>query len=519
MEIEGKKVNIDHSQHIDHAHHPIHHAKQVNWMKLGIAVGILAVIILGIFWIVGINNGKNIAAGDTAQIAYTIKYDDKVISNTTQLQIGSIAKSFGFLTDKLDSELGNLSLNQEKTITLSAADAFGEYDSSKWIVEDRTSIIGNTSIQEINRTFDISPADFSQVFGENPVLNKAYPSNTMILWNTKVIAVSNDTAKLSIENPKGENLTLDKVRIVEIVDVLADKIKVRLTAIPQIVSTASGNYTIIIDGIYIKATWTPTVGDDIAYGYGTVKVLSYNETSVVLDGNNPLAGKNVTITLKVASVVKKVSTSSSASSSTPTPKIPGAPTAQAFVFAYCPYGLQFEKALLPVYNLLKSKANIEIVYIGAMHGPFEEKESLRQLCIQNIYGEDGLMNYLAQFDINSAIGNCGGADSCLNPLISDIMSQQGIDVDKINTCMQNDAPALYAADEATASSAGVSGSPTFILNGAQVNVNRDSESIKKAICDAFTTQPSECSQTLSSTASSPGFGADSSSSSSGTQCG
>jgi hypothetical protein len=194
------------------------------------------------------------------------------------------------------------------------------------------------------------------------------------------------------------------------------------------------------------------------------------------------------------------------------------PKVQAFIFSYCPYGLQFEKALIPAYDLLKTTADIDIVAIGAMHGEFEHVESLRQLCIEKNYGRDKLFSYLKAFDENSDIGSCSGTDSCVNPLIEKIYTTLGIDKAKIATCMEKDAPALYDAQGNLSQSLGVSGSPTFVINGAQVQVSRTPEAIKTAICDAYTTAPSVCNQTLSSSAMTPGFGA-SAGTSTGSSCG
>lgn len=187
------------------------------------------------------------------------------------------------------------------------------------------------------------------------------------------------------------------------------------------------------------------------------------------------------------------------------------PTAEAYVFAYCPYGLQFEKALSSVYQTLKSKADISVVFIGAMHGEFEHQESLRQLCIQKNYGTDKLWQYLDKFTVSSDIGNCANsayADSCTGSIVDGIMSSLGIDKAKITSCMPTDGETLYKADQAKASAAGVSGSHTFAVNGVQVNVGRSSSEIQAAICSAFNNAPSvECSKALSSTQTSAGFGA------------
>ena len=194
------------------------------------------------------------------------------------------------------------------------------------------------------------------------------------------------------------------------------------------------------------------------------------------------------------------------------------PKVEAFVFSYCPYGLQFEKALAPVYTLLKNKADINLVFIGAMHGEYEKQESLRQLCIQKNYGKDKLWTYLNKFMVDSAIGSCSSNEACSKPLVEAIMKGLSIDVAKINACMPADGFTLYNADGARAQALGIGGSPTFVINGVEVSVGRTPDAIKKVVCDAFTTSPAECSQTLSTSAMSAGFGA-SAGASTGASCG
>ncbi|MFA6022777.1 MAG: thioredoxin domain-containing protein [Candidatus Pacearchaeota archaeon] len=213
--------------------------------------------------------------------------------------------------------------------------------------------------------------------------------------------------------------------------------------------------------------------------------------------------------------------SSSSTETTATTEVPKSdkPIVEAYIFSYCPYGTQFEKALVPAYNLLKSKADINIVAIGAMHGEYEHIESLRQVCIEKNYGRDKLFSYLKAFNENAAIGSCSGKDTCVNPLIQTIFTSLSIDKAKIDSCMAKDAEAIYSQQNAKATSLGIGGSPTFVINGVQVQVSRTPEAIKQAICNAYNTAPSECSQTLSTSSPSAGFGGSTSSSAStGAQC-
>ncbi|MBI2629543.1 thioredoxin domain-containing protein [Candidatus Pacearchaeota archaeon] len=190
------------------------------------------------------------------------------------------------------------------------------------------------------------------------------------------------------------------------------------------------------------------------------------------------------------------------------------PKVEAFVFSYCPYGLQFEKALLPVYKILKDKADIDIVFIGAMHGEYEKVESLRQLCVKKLYGNDKLWSYLEQFNADTKIGACGSDANCSVPFIDAIYTKAGIDKTRVNTCMKNDAEALYQADVDKANSLGISGSPTFVINDVETQSGRSPSEVQAVICSAFNSAPEECNQTLSNQQATAGFGTGTSASSS-----
>jgi hypothetical protein len=215
-------------------------------------------------------------------------------------------------------------------------------------------------------------------------------------------------------------------------------------------------------------------------------------------------------------------TSDTTNTQTPTPQeVPktSKPVVELFVFSYCPYGLQMEKAFAPVYDLLSKKADIKIRQIGAMHGEFEKIEAERQLCIVNQYNTDKLWAYLKAFDTNTTIGSCNGEATCVTPKINAIYTKLGISASKIDTCMKDKGEDLYNAEVEYSSSKQVSGSPTVFINGVDAQLNRSPDEVKTVICNAFTTVPTtECSKNLSTTAASPGFGESTASSSTGAQC-
>jgi hypothetical protein len=193
------------------------------------------------------------------------------------------------------------------------------------------------------------------------------------------------------------------------------------------------------------------------------------------------------------------------------------PIVELYVFTYCPYGLQMEKAILPVVNLLGNNIDFKIRQIGAMHGEHEKVEAIRQLSIEALY-PDKFLAYVSAFAEDTSIGSCNGNATCLTPKLSALYTKLGMDASKINAYMTSNGESLYNAEVTNAQSKGASGSPTLIINGVTSQATRSPEGIKGVICNAFNNVPSVCSQTLSTTQPSAGFGSGTSSSTSSASC-
>jgi len=210
---------------------------------------------------------------------------------------------------------------------------------------------------------------------------------------------------------------------------------------------------------------------------------------------------------------------------TVSPEVPkqDKPDVKLFVMAYCPYGLQAQKMFLPVYDLLKDKAEMGVYFVNyVMHEKKEIDENLRQYCIQKEEKEK-------YYDYLSCFVKAGEFEKCL--------SETNIDIEKMGNCvsetdkefnvttlyddkstwLNGNYPKFNVYDDLN-KKYGVQGSPTIVINDKVVDVNpRSPEKFKEVICQAFNSPPEECSQTLSNTAFSPGFGLEASSSSGG-QC-
>jgi protein-disulfide isomerase len=201
------------------------------------------------------------------------------------------------------------------------------------------------------------------------------------------------------------------------------------------------------------------------------------------------------------------------------------PIVELFVMAYCPYGTQMEKGIIPAVEALKDKIDFKIKFVYyAMHGQKEVNENTVQYCIQNEQNNKYL-NYLTCF-LNSS-----DSTSCL--------TKAGIDKTKLNSCVaaadkqfnitanfNNQSSWLsgqypmYNVNLADNQKYQVGGSPTLVINGEEIQAARDPASLLATICSGFNTKPTECNTQLPSTTPSAGFGYDASASGSTTaQCG
>ena len=209
--------------------------------------------------------------------------------------------------------------------------------------------------------------------------------------------------------------------------------------------------------------------------------------------------------------------------------------------SYCPYGLQAQKMFLPVYDLLKNKAEMGVYFVNyIMHEKQEIDENLRQYCIQKEQ-KDKYYNYLSCFvkdgDFNKCLTEANIDKNKMNSCISATDTQYKITEgynDK-STWVSGQYPKFGVNDNLN-QQYGVGGSPTIVINDTVVvtdqqycpggnikcavisNLDRSPEKFKEIVCNAFTNLPSECSQTLSSEASSPGLGTGTDSSGSSGGC-
>ena len=176
------------------------------------------------------------------------------------------------------------------------------------------------------------------------------------------------------------------------------------------------------------------------------------------------------------------------------------PKVELFIWSYCPYGVQAQWPLAEVAKLLSGSADFSTALYYDGHGAFETQQNKIQECIQEL--EPGkYWNYAAKF-VTDIYPKCGASKdiACDKTESVKLMTSLGINSEAVLSCVTTKGESLIEAASTAAQDYGVTGSPTLFINGVKVNVARNAEAFKTAVCDAFNTAPAACTTTLDSSA-------------------
>ena len=203
------------------------------------------------------------------------------------------------------------------------------------------------------------------------------------------------------------------------------------------------------------------------------------------------------------------------------------PMLGAYIVARCPFGLQMQRAMADAVKNVPALAQyIKVMYIGSvsgsslvsMHGAAEATENLRQICVR----EEQPQKYWNYIACQMKSGDTAGCEV-----------STGLDSAKLNACVSSPDRGLAFAkkDFDLNVKYNISGSPTLILNGAQVSESnfggRSSDGVKSIVCAGFNSKASFCSTKLntaeaaasfSSAYSSPGSSGTGNSGATGANC-
>jgi len=177
-----------------------------------------------------------------------------------------------------------------------------------------------------------------------------------------------------------------------------------------------------------------------------------------------------------------------------------------FVMGLCPYGLQTEKAFIPVVDLLGDDLVFSVKFCNyTVHGVNESLEQLRQYCIQKHY-PGRFMDYLECF-----VGG-GGSVDCLSAAginegrvlvcMDELDGRYGI-LDDVNQRRGLPSFPLFQDDVVEY---GVDSSPTLVIDGGVVSYfDRSPAALLELICGYYDVKPSGCYHKLSSQTPRVGF--------------
>jgi hypothetical protein len=235
---------------------------------------------------------------------------------------------------------------------------------------------------------------------------------------------------------------------------------------------------------------------------GSVPVYATLDGSVIISGD----------AFKTNETVVKDTTPTTPADTTPAVVKADKPKAEAFVMSFCPYGLQFLKAYVPVMELLGNKADLSVNFVSyMMHGGKELDGNNYIYCVQKEY-KANLTAYLRcsveNGDYTGCVKKTGLDEAKVGTCIVDLDAKYNLSklFNNQSTWAGGQYP-LYPVEADLNDKYGVQGSPTFVLNGQQVSVSRTANAIKSAICASFNTPPAECETNLSTAAETAGVGA------------
>jgi hypothetical protein len=205
-----------------------------------------------------------------------------------------------------------------------------------------------------------------------------------------------------------------------------------------------------------------------------------------------------------ATVNSAVTNSSTASSATGSsyPKS-DTPTAELYIFSYCPAGTAALSSFAQAAKAMNdSTADFRVKFFSNMHGDHEKQQNMIQECIQSM-AKSKYWDYAIQYtqNIYPLCGPSGDAECDKNESIK-LMNSLGINSTAVISCVADNGTQFYQSDQNDAGILQLQYSPSVVINGVYIgNADRSPEGLKNLICNAFTTPPAMCNQTLSTSAS------------------
>jgi len=236
---------------------------------------------------------------DRLILNYTIELENGsvVFSGEDAFLLGYIGQALS-LSDKIDSELENVSVGEEVVVELDVEDALGEYNEDLVVEINRTERVERRS--EIDKLVTIPVLEFEQEFGESPELNLTVRFGDLP-WDYKVVSIFNGEVVVSQEVEVGQIAEVNDLFFVRIAEVIGNKVVTMLTAENQTLDLDTGTLEVTTGPVYIELKLTPVIGERIILGNDVRpgKVLSYDSEKIVLDYNPDFVGEKLVFRARI----------------------------------------------------------------------------------------------------------------------------------------------------------------------------------------------------------------------------
>ncbi len=258
--------------------------KKKNFIPLVIGVVVLAVLL---FLLITQFTKTKISQGDTVTLDYTLYVDGKVFDTSLQdvgVKVGLQKQTYSPLTFILgdgklipgfEEQVIGMNKGENKKFSLSFDKAYGP-------VRQELFFRGLKRDLNVTKYSIINKTSYNGLFEGEPQVGKILKYD-LLPWNLKIVEVNSSTVKI-------ENLLN-----------VGDKVKLNSVDWSSVVTSVGDEFIIIRQD--------PQLGQGMALPtpIGTLvgKVIAFNETSFDVDGNHPLAGKDLIFEVNVKNVQKK----------------------------------------------------------------------------------------------------------------------------------------------------------------------------------------------------------------------
>ncbi len=202
--------------------------------------------------------------GDIVQIGYTGRLQDGTVFNSGN---HTFVVGTGEVISGIDRAVTGMIIGEGKTVTIPPEEAYGDYD------QENVRVL--PLVQELSRMANITEEMFKLTFDEGPIVDRLYSIRGMD-WLIRVIDIQNQTVVYRQEAEEGE--------VFDLVD---------------LVGNIYGTYSVSVENEKIVRALNPTKGSTVMTAEGLGRITEVNETHMVMDFNDELAGETLTFEIKL----------------------------------------------------------------------------------------------------------------------------------------------------------------------------------------------------------------------------